>query len=207
MIRLATLLATAALSAQAWADTVIATPTAATAPSSTTVDLTNVASVLLSLASAAVLAAIPILIPFVLKRLGVANNADLSAKLATAADAAAGAAYSYALAHEGGLARVDVQNAAVAHGVTYLTSEMQPLLDTLGVTPARASAMTLAETDFPGLLIIEGAAQTVLAMAQSAVNSVKAASLAQGAVAPVPTNAPSTPQTAVTPVANAGTAG
>ena len=136
--------ACAILPIPAWADTVISTPTAATAPSATTVDLTNTANILLSLAAAAVTAAIPILIPFVLKRLGVANNADLSAKLATAADAAAGAAYQYALQHEGGLARVDVQNAAVAHGVTYLTSEMQPLLDTLSVTPARASAMVTA---------------------------------------------------------------
>ena len=92
-----------------------------------------------------------------------------------------------ALQHEGGLARVDVQNAAVAHGVTYLTSEMQPLLDTLGVTPARASAMVTARL---GTLLAGDPSVTAGAPSQT----------------PVPVTIPAPPPVHVCAAAGAGTA-
>lgn len=108
------------------------------------IDLTSVANILLSLASAAILAAVPIVVPAALKRLGVANNADLSAKLTTAADAAAGEAYRFALAHEGGLANVGIHDAALAVGTQYVVSRFPDAMKALGVTPENVEAMVTA---------------------------------------------------------------
>lgn len=122
-------------------------PTAAfaqTIPSAATVDLANIANVLLGLAAAAVLAAIPIVVPYGLARLKIANNADMSAKLVSAAEGAAGAAYSFALAHEGGLSNVNVHSAALATGLSYLNASVKPELDALGVTPDRAAEIVSA---------------------------------------------------------------
>jgi hypothetical protein len=109
-----------------------------------TVDLTNIVNALLGVVLAAVTTAIPILVSAMLKRFGVANNADLAGKLIAAADAAAGAAYKYALEHEGGLARLDVHNAAIAAGVSYLSANMGGTMAILGITPANAEAMVTA---------------------------------------------------------------
>ena len=128
MLRFALLGAALLSPAAAWAQT-------ATAPSTTTIDLTNIVNVLLSLAAAAVTAAIGVLVPYTLKRLGIANNADLAAKLNDAGVAAAGAAYNYALAHEGGLSNVDVHSAAIAAGVAHLTIYEAPTLAALNITP------------------------------------------------------------------------
>ncbi len=108
---------------------------------STTVDLANTANVLLSLAAAAVTAAIPILIPFVLKRLNIANDADLTNKLELALNAAAGGAYKYAASHEGGLSNVAVSNGALASATTYVVSNLPDTLKTLGVTPDKVTEM------------------------------------------------------------------
>lgn len=110
----------------------------------TTVDITQIVNYLLGIVLASVLAAIPIVVRAMLKRFGIANDADLADKLTTAADAAAGAAYKFALGHEGGLSRLDVHNAAVAVGVDYLTSNMSQTMQALGVTQANATAMVSA---------------------------------------------------------------
>jgi len=108
------------------------------------VDLTSVATALLSLASAAVLAAIPVLVPAILKRLCVANDADLNAKMTSALDAAAGEAYNYALTHEGGLANVAVHNDALAAGTQYFVSKFADGMKIANVTPDSVTAMVKA---------------------------------------------------------------
>jgi len=109
-----------------------------------TVDLANTANVLLSLAAAAVTAAIPILVPFILKRLNIANDADLTQKLELALNAAAGGAYKYAASHEGGLSNVAVNNGALASATTYVVSNLPDTLKTLGVTPDKVTQMVSA---------------------------------------------------------------
>ena len=109
-----------------------------------TVDLTSPVNDLLAILLAVVTAAIPIVVPALLKRLGVANNADLSQTISNAAQAGAGAAYTYALAHEGGLARLDVKNAAIAAGVQHVANTVPDALAKLGITPANVEAMVTA---------------------------------------------------------------
>lgn len=108
------------------------------------VDLTSIAEVLLSLAAAGVTAAIPIVVPFVLGRFKVANNADLTGKLELALNAAAGAAYKFAASHEGGLSNVAVHNGALATAASYVATSMPDTLKQLGITPDRVSAMVSA---------------------------------------------------------------
>jgi hypothetical protein len=106
-----------------------------------TVDLTSIANILLSLAAAAVAAAIPIVVPAVLKRFGQANNADLTANLELALQAAAGGAYKYAASHEGGLSNVAVHNGALAQATTYIVSNLPDTLKELGITPDKVQEM------------------------------------------------------------------
>lgn len=109
-----------------------------------TIDLTTIANALLSLAAAAVIAAIPIVVPAMLKRFGIANDASLTGKVTAAADAAAGEAYSYALSHEGGLANVAVHNDALAVGTQYVVSRFPDAMASLGLTPDNIGAMVKA---------------------------------------------------------------
>lgn len=108
------------------------------------VDLHTAFNLLLALASAGITAAVPILVPALLKRLGMANDKDLSDKLMAAADAAAGAAYKFALAHEGGLSNVAVHDAALATAVNYVVTKMPDTLKTLGLTPDHVHDMVSA---------------------------------------------------------------
>jgi hypothetical protein len=97
---------------------------------------------------------------------------------------------------------LDAATEVASHIVALAASEMKVLHELRADDPLVASAMTLAEADFPGLLLIEGAAQTGLAMAQAGVNAVRAAVIGAGPAAPVLTSAPSTPQTTgIAPVA------
>lgn len=110
------------------------------------VDLTQLAMALLSLVSVAVTTAIPIVVPALLKRLHVANDADLTAKLDTALNAGAGNAYKFAagLINQGGLNNVDVHNAALAMGANYVASNVPGLLTELGITTDKVHAMVSA---------------------------------------------------------------
>jgi hypothetical protein len=108
------------------------------------VDLTPLVSVLAPLAYAAVVGAVGILVPAVLKRLGIANDTDLSNKLVTALDAGAGEAYRVALSHDGGLASVTVHNTAIAAGVSYVTAALPDTLTKLNITPDKVQAMVQA---------------------------------------------------------------
>lgn len=109
-----------------------------------TVDLTPVVNALMALASIALTTAIPLVVPAVLKRLKVANSADLAARVEAAADAAAGLAYRYALAHEGGLANVAVQDAALAAGINHVAASVPGALAQLGITPDHVQQMVQA---------------------------------------------------------------
>jgi hypothetical protein len=108
------------------------------------IDLTPVVNVLLPLALAAVSTAVPILVGAALKRLHVANAADIAATVATAADAAAGAAYRYALAHEGGLASVPVHDASIAEGVAYMDQHVPDAVKALGLTQDHVKSLVAA---------------------------------------------------------------
>lgn len=108
------------------------------------VDLTIVVNTLLVLASTAVTAAIPILVPALLSRLRLADDKDLSDKLMAGADAAAGAAYKFALAHEGGLSNVAVHDAALATAVNYVVTKLPDTLKALNLTPDHVHDMVSA---------------------------------------------------------------
>lgn len=99
-----------------------------------TVDLSGILQIVLGLAAAAVAAAIPILVPFILKRIGIANDADLAAKLDAALTAGAGAAYNYGLSQAQGLSSVPVHNTAVAVGAGYVISKLPEALDHFNIT-------------------------------------------------------------------------
>jgi hypothetical protein len=75
---------------------------------------------LVSLASLAVTIAVPMVVPVFLKRLHVATDSDLAARLTVAADAAAGLAYHYALSKSGNLLQPDVKAAALAQASAYV---------------------------------------------------------------------------------------
>jgi hypothetical protein len=109
-----------------------------------TVDLTSVANGLLSLVYTALLASLPWLVPALLRRLRIADNADLTSRVMAGATAAAGAAYNFALTHEGGLAHVAVNNAAIAHGASYMADHFAGDLKELNITPDTVSAMVSA---------------------------------------------------------------
>jgi hypothetical protein len=113
-------------------------------PSPTTVDLQDAALALLSLASAAVLAAIPIVVPYALKRWGVANDADIAGKVDAAMSDGAGMLYDYATKHVGGLANVDVRSAGLAAVLQHIDNQVGPEIKTLGYTDAHVTNMVNA---------------------------------------------------------------
>jgi hypothetical protein len=111
----------------------------------TTVDLTPIVTTLLGIVSVAITTAIPILVTAVLKRLGVANDADLRQSLTAELQAGAGAAYKYATEHEGGLANVAVHNAAIVEGVNHVTAIMPDIITKLGLSDADVQNMVTAQ--------------------------------------------------------------
>jgi len=109
-----------------------------------TFDLTTVFHLLGALMMAAVTTAIPILVPALLKRLGVANDTDLKNNLENVLQAAAGGAYKFAASHEGGLSNVAVHNGALATATSYVVSNLPDTLQKLGITPDKVTAMVSA---------------------------------------------------------------
>lgn len=93
---------------------------------------------------AAVLAALPIVIPTLLRRLNMGIAADQAARIEKAAEAGAGLAYQYAAAHEGGLSNVPVRDAALAAGINHVSASVPAALDALGITPEHVSQMVAA---------------------------------------------------------------
>jgi hypothetical protein len=108
------------------------------------IDLSTVVSVLAPILLAVTTAAIPIVVQALLKRFGVANSADLAAKLDTAATAAAGEAYRQAVLHGHDLTIPAGQNAAIALGANYLLGKMPDALKAMGITPESAASMVAA---------------------------------------------------------------
>ena len=108
------------------------------------VDFKPLVNAVLGILAAVVSAAIPVVVAAIYKRLGIANNADQSAKVVSAAQGAAGAAYSFALQHEGGLSNVNVHNAALAAGLNYFNTAVGPELTKMGITPERAASIVAA---------------------------------------------------------------
>lgn len=107
----------------------------------TVVDFAPVLNAFLALAAAIISAATPIIAYALLARFKVANAADLSRQIGQAADAAAGAAYSYALQHEGGLTSIAVHNEAIAHGADYMIKKIPQKLKQAGVTPDAVNSL------------------------------------------------------------------
>jgi protein involved in polysaccharide export with SLBB domain len=101
------------------------------------VDLTSIATTLLALASAAVAAAIPVLVPALMKRWKISNETDLGSTIENALQAAAGLAYKTGVDNiaKGGLANIQVHNAAVAAGMNYMNTQVPGKLAALGITP------------------------------------------------------------------------
>jgi hypothetical protein len=158
------------------------------APSAPTIDLTSPVNDILALLLAAVTAAIPIVVPALLKRLGVANNADLAQTVDKAATAGAGMAYTYALSHEGGLSSLTVRNAALAAGINHVATSVPEALTKLGITPASVEAMVTARL---GVLLASDPSVTAGAPPKTPVTTpVAAAPNPAPAPAPVPNPAP-----------------
>ena len=110
----------------------------------TGIDFTPILSIILSLAGVAITAAVPIITLALLKRFNVANDADLTHKVAVAADAAVGEAQRYALAHAGDLKDVKIRNEAVAAGAAYVARQLPDTLKALNITDASVKAMVTA---------------------------------------------------------------
>jgi hypothetical protein len=108
------------------------------------VDMTAIASALLSLASITVTATIPVVVPALLRRWHIATDSDLARRVETAAMAGAGAAYSYAASKSGGLARVNVHNEALAAGVEYVSTHLPNVLHETGCSPQLVHEMISA---------------------------------------------------------------
>jgi hypothetical protein len=108
------------------------------------IDLTPAVNALLALAATAVTAAIPIVVPALMRRLKIANNSDLAARIEAAADAGAGLAYRYAIAHEGGLANIAVQDASLGLAVNHVAQSVPGALEQLGITPDHVQQMVTA---------------------------------------------------------------
>ena len=94
---------------------------------------------------------------------------------------------------------MDGVTAAASHLVALAAGAAEKIHEYRADHPLVAQALALAEKDFPGLLVVEGVAQTVLALAQTAVNSLQASVIAAGPVVPVSTSPATTTQTAPTP--------
>lgn len=109
-----------------------------------TLDLTPVLDTLAGLAFAAVSAAIPILVPAILRRLKIANNSDLAQRIETAADAGAGLAYQYAVTRAGGLNSVAVKDSAINRGVSHVLLSLPDTLKSLDVTDEHVKDMVTA---------------------------------------------------------------
>ena len=106
-----------------------------------TVDLTPLIQVLLTTALAVFTAAVPVIGAYLVKRLHIANDADLATRVEAAAVTGAGLAYKYAMQHEGGLANVQVQNAALKEGISHVEASTPEALAALGITPEHLAAM------------------------------------------------------------------
>lgn len=101
------------------------------------VDLTPIVQGLVGLATAAIVAMIPYVIPLMRQRLHVAITADQQAGLERALNAGAGVAYKFAvgLIDQGGLSNVNVHNAALAMGAQYVAAHFPDTMADLGATP------------------------------------------------------------------------
>jgi hypothetical protein len=111
-----------------------------------TVDLTAIASLMLSLASAAVTAAVPILVPALLRRWHVATDTDLARRIEAAVSAGAGLAYQYGAAQvsSGGLSRVTIHDQALAAGVAYVNDRLPETLREMGCSTDTVQQMVSA---------------------------------------------------------------
>ena len=107
--------------------------------------LADFANVIAPIAYSAFTAAAAVLVPFVLRRLGIANNADLANALEKALDAAAGEVYRTALSYEGGLSNIAVHDASVAAGITYVNNNVPHLLAELKISPDTVASMVQAK--------------------------------------------------------------
>jgi hypothetical protein len=104
--------------------------------------LVSLAAAIVSLAVPVV---VPILVPALLRRLKLANDAELCHRLEVAAEAAAGVAYQYAAAkmqtNATGLASPDVHQSAINAGVAYVAQHMPTTLSSLNVSPEKMADM------------------------------------------------------------------
>lgn len=108
------------------------------------IDWTPIVQTLLGLAAAAVSAAIPILVPAVLRRMRLSTESELNTRLQAALTAAAGEAYQFALRRSEGLSTPLAHNQAVGAGASYVARLMPDTLKALGVTDAALSEMVRA---------------------------------------------------------------
>lgn len=107
-------------------------------------DIAPIASALVSLASVTVTAAIPIVVPALLRRWHIASDSDLARRVEAAAMAGAGAAYQYAASKTGGLAQINVHNEALAAGVDYVNTHLPNVLHETGCSPQLVREMISA---------------------------------------------------------------
>ena len=112
----------------------------------TSVDINTILQILLSLAAAAVAASAPLITAFIFQRLGVQKNSAAAQVVDMAVQRAGGLAYAF-LSKEatGSPHSIDMQNAAVAVGLTHVAAAIPAALTTLGITPEAVSRMVTGE--------------------------------------------------------------
>lgn len=109
-----------------------------------TVDLSPVIGVMASLALAAVTAAIPIVVPYLVRLLHLQNNAAMVNLVSEAAKRAAGQAYDFMVTNQG-VNHGAIRNAALASAAAYVARSVPDTLAKLGVTPEHVQAMVAGE--------------------------------------------------------------
>lgn len=109
-----------------------------------TLDLAPLADVCIAIAAAAISAAIPILVPDLLRLLRIHVTAQQSALLVQAASHGADLAVHEATLAAGGLTAVTIANARVATGAGYVAAYVPGLLAQAGVTPEHVADLVRA---------------------------------------------------------------
>ena len=109
-----------------------------------TVDLSPLVQGLAGLAFAAVTAAIPIVVPALLKRWHLDATQAQKDALANACSQAADLAYKFLIDNKASYDNVPIRNVALATGVAYVTTHFSGAVQALGLTPEHVHDMVEA---------------------------------------------------------------
>jgi len=110
-----------------------------------TINLTPLVQLFASLASAALLAAVPLVMPALQKYLHIKLTDAQATRITEAAARAAGQAYGFMVQAGANLNDVPIKNAAIGRAVNYVIASCPEYLKALGVTNEHVEAIVEAE--------------------------------------------------------------